>query len=59
VRGRVLRGSHLRLISTAPSGLWGNGIREFLTFQTASERWRNPEVYRCRNLFLAVELSFC
>ena len=37
VRGRVLRGSHPRLISTAPSGLRGKGIREFLTFQPASQ----------------------
>src|SRR3989441_12553519 len=59
VRGRVLRGSHPRLISDAPSGLRGNGIRKFFTFQTASERWRNPEVYRCRDLFLAIGLCFC
>ena len=37
VRGRVLQGSHPRLISTAPSGLRGKGIREFLTFQPVSQ----------------------
>src|SRR5207247_11012937 len=36
VRGRVLRGLHPRLISDAPAGLRGNGIREFLTFQTTA-----------------------
>ena len=39
MKGRVLRGSHPRLISDAPSGLRDNGIREFLTFQTASKRF--------------------
>ena len=30
MRERVLRGSHPRLISDAPAGLWSNGIREIL-----------------------------
>src|SRR6266446_2885272 len=37
----ALMGLHPRLISDAPAGLRGNGIREFLTFQTASKRERS------------------
>ena len=42
MRGRVLRGFYPRFISDAPAGLRGNGIREFLTFQTASQQRTAP-----------------
>ena len=41
MRGHVLRGSHPRLISTAPAGLWGKGIREFLTFHIAAQKGKS------------------
>jgi len=46
VRGHVLRGSHPRLISTAPAGLWGKGIREFLTFHIAAQKGKSDPMER-------------